>query len=500
MSAIDADHLSSEALFQLARERRPVALSEATLRTVADSKAALDRLIGVPDAVFYGINTGFGDLHDVRIAPGDLRDLQRNLILSHACGAGEEVPHEVNDLIQLLKIRNLGLGYSGVQPATVLRMAELYNAGVRPVIYQQGSLGASGDLAPLAHLALVLIGEGEADFRGRRMDAAAIHRELGLQPITLDAKEGLALLNGTQFSTAYGVYAVEQGRRLLAWADAVAALSWDAFLCQSAPLDPGLHRLRRQEGQMACAAAIRLWLEGSPLQREPRQGVQDPYAFRCTPQVHGASRDAWGYALQAIEREIDAVTDNPTIFPEEGRILSGGNFHAQPVALALDFLAIALAEIAAISERRCFQLLSGKRGLPPFLVHSPGLHSGLMIAQYTAASIASQNKQLCTPASVDSIVSSNGQEDHVSMAANAATKLYRVVQNTRTVLAIEWLCATQALGFRAPVSSSPALQPLVDRYRERVPFLERDRILSNDFRETAAFLQEEADAVLQHGL
>lgn len=490
MPGLDVDHISASEIFQASLHRQPIRFGPEALDRWGASHRRFEALIARPDAVHYGINTGFGDLHDVHIPAADLEALQRNLILSHACGAGDEVPPLVTDLIFRLKIRNLALGYSGVRPATVSRMAELYNAGVRPVIYQQGSLGASGDLAPLAHLALVLIGEGEAEYEGRRMPASEVHRLLGLEPLRLGAKEGLALLNGTQFSTAYGVWAVEESKALLAWADAIAALSWDVFLCQPSPLDPALHRLRRQVGQIGVAARLREWLQGSGLSALPRPAVQDPYAFRCTPQVHGASRDAWTYTDDVIGREIDAVTDNPTFFPEEGRIVSGGNFHAQPVALALDFLAIAMSEIASISERRVFQLLSGKRGLPAFLVSQPGLHSGLMIAQYTAAGIVSQSKQYCTPASVDSIVSSNGQEDHVSMAANAATKLWKVVENTRTVLAIEWLCASQALGFRAPGTTSPALQQLVDQYRERVPFIHEDRILSDDFRATIRFMKD----------
>jgi histidine ammonia-lyase len=490
MDSIDAPYLSTRVVFRMAAGELAQLPDPETLARVRRGYEALQARLAEPEATFYGVNTGFGDLHNVRISPDDLQALQRNLILSHACGLGDEVPPEVVRIIQLLKIRNLTLGYSGVQVATVERMVTLYNAGVRPVIYQLGSLGASGDLAPLAHLALMLIGEGEVDYRGRRQSAAEVHRALGLEPLRLEAKEGLALLNGTQFSTGYGLWAVEESRDLLHWAEATAALSWDAFLCQRAPLDPALHALRRQEGQIRSAAIVREWLAGSPLQDEPRRDVQDPYAFRCIPQVHGASRDAWQYVQQILEREINAVTDNPTVFPEDGRILSGGNFHAQPVALALDFLAIAMAEIASISERRIFQLLSGRRGLPPFLIREPGLHSGLMIAQYTAASIVSQNKQYCTPASVDSIVSSNGQEDHVSMAANAATKLYRVVENTRRVLAIEWLCANQALDFRAPVRTSPALQALADRYRQTVPVLHEDRILRLDFEKTLTFFQE----------
>jgi histidine ammonia-lyase len=465
-------------------------MSEEARQRVELCRQVLDRRIAEPGAVLYGVNTGFGDLHNVRISPEHLEQLQYNLIRSHACGTGPEVPPLVNDLIVLLKLRNLALGYSGVQATTIDQLIALYNAGVRPVLFQQGSLGASGDLAPLAHLALALIGEGQVDYKGQRMEAGTALRHLGLDSVRLRSKEGLALLNGTQFSTGYGVWAVEQGRHLLAWAEAIAALSWDAFLCHPAPLDNGLHRLRNQPGQMESAAALRRWLQQSGLQCSPRQGVQDPYAFRCTPQVHGASRDAWSYVQGVIEREINAVTDNPTIFPATGEILSGGNFHAQPVALALDFLAIAMAEIGAISERRTYQLLSGKRNLPPFLTKHSGLHSGLMIAQYTAASIVSQNKQLCTPASVDSIVSSNGQEDHVSMAANAATKLYTIIENVRTVLAIEWLAATQAVHFQRPLQSSPMLEQLVGRYREEVPVIEADRILSYDIAKTRHFLEK----------
>lgn len=487
MAAIDAGHLTPTQLINLATRPETLKLGSETLHRVLGGRQVLERLINVPDALYYGINTGFGDLCDVRISPEDIEALQRNLILSHACGTGEEIPAEINDLIQLLKIRNLSLGYSGVRPDTLHQMVSLFNAGVRPVIHTQGSLGASGDLSPLAHLALMLLGEGKADYQGNRLPARTILDQLGLQPLQLGAKEGLALLNGTQFSTAYGAWAVEQGRALLEWADATAALSMDTYLCQPAMLADHLHQLRQQHGQIHTATRIRQWLAGSPMAKQDRPAVQDPYAFRCVPQVHGASRDAWAYVHQIIEREINAVTDNPTVFPEQEEILSGGNFHAQPIALALDFLAIALAELGSISERRIFQLVSGKRGLPPFLVHKPGLHSGLMIAQYTAASIVSQSKQLCTPASVDSIVSSNGQEDHVSMAANAATKLYRVVENTRTVLAIEWMTAVQALDFRKPVTTSPTLNPLVQSYRNQVPFLSEDRIISDDIHKTLDF-------------
>lgn len=485
--------LTTRQVFTLVEENIPLELPEVTRSLIENGRDVLERMIEHPDSIYYGINTGFGDLHHVRISHQDLEKLQRNLILSHACGAGEEVPPMINRIIQFLKIRNLIFGYSGVRVETVERMVALYNVGAMPVIYQQGSLGASGDLAPLAHLALALIGEGEVDFRGRRIRAATLNAEMGILPLQLGAKEGLALLNGTQFSTAYGVWAVEHARKLLACADITAALSWDVFLCQDAPLNAGLHTLRNQHGQSLSASHLRYFLRDSGLATLPRQGVQDPYAFRCIPQVHGASIDAWRYVEGIINREINAVTDNPTIFPDEELIVSGGNFHAQPIALALDFLAIATAELANISERRIFQLVSGKRGLPPFLVQSPGLNSGMMIAQYTAASIVSQNKQLCTPASVDSIVSSNGQEDHVSMAANAATKLYRVIDNTLTVLSIEWMCVCQALDFRRPGRSAPVLEQLHQEYRQQVPSLTEDRILSSDFRTTRTFLQSQSE-------
>lgn len=490
MENIDALQIDVLGLYQLAGQHTPIQPDAETDLRVANCHRVLEDLISDPEAVYYGVNTGFGDLHNVKIPADKLSELQSNLIKSHACGMGEEVPAPIVDLMLLLKIRNLAMGYSGVQTATVHHLIRLYNAGARPVIYQQGSLGASGDLAPLAHLSLPLIGEGMVDYQGQRWTGEALLSALGLSPLKLGAKEGLALLNGTQFSTAYGVWAIGQGQELLRWADLTAALSWDTYLCREAPLDERLHALRKQQGQIAVAESIREILAGSALKDLPRQGVQDPYAFRCTPQVHGASLDAWHYARQIIEREINAVTDNPTIIPDAGEILSGGNFHAQPVALALDFLAIAIAEIGSISERRTFQLLSGKRGLPAFLIHEPGLHSGLMITQYTAASIVSQNKQLCTPASVDSIVSSNGQEDHVSMAANAATKLYKVIENVRTILAIEWLCAAQALDLRHPARTSQTLEAYWDLYRAKVSFIDRDRIFSEDIRATVAFMRE----------
>lgn len=455
-----------------------------------------DKIAG-GDEIFYGINTGFGDLCTVRIDKKEIRQLQHNLVKSHACGTGEAVPAHIVRLIMVLKIRSLCRGYSGVRPELVERLVELYNADCLPVIYQQGSLGASGDLAPLAHLSLPLIGMGEVTWKGERMPAEKALQELGLQPLELEAKEGLALLNGTQFSTAYGCHALLQARRLLDLADTCAALSLDAFDGDLNPFHSGIHRLRPHQGQVNVAGNVRRLLRDSEIGSRAKTQVQDPYAFRCVPQVHGASRDALTYVEKVLTIEADAVTDNPNILPDEDLILSGGNFHAQPVALALDFLSIALAEIGSISERRVFQLLSGKRGLPAFLAARPGLHSGMMIAQYTAASIVSQNKQLCTPASVDSIVSSNGQEDHVSMAANAGTKLYRVVENIQTLLAIEWMVAAQAMDYRRPARTAESFEQWLWSYRQVVPSLTADRPLSGDIQKTNEFLQSLEDKIRQ---
>jgi histidine ammonia-lyase len=428
-------------------------------------------------------------LHNIRISPSETEELQENLVKSHACGAGEPVPEKVIRLMLLLKIQSLAAGHSGVRVALVDRLITFFNEGIHPVIFQQGSLGASGDLAPLAHLSLPLLGLGEVYWQGQRRPSQEVLQALGLSPLRLQAKEGLALLNGTQFSTAYGVWALLRGSRLLRFASLVSALSADVFDCHRSPFDERIHQLRPHPGQLRVARQLRELRRDSILAKSHKTHVQDPYAFRCIPQVHGASWDAAAHVEQVITTELNAVTDNPNIFPKSDAILSGGNFHAQPVALVLDYLAIALAELGNISERRTYQLISGQRGLPAFLTPKAGLHSGLMIPQYTAASIVSQNKQLCTPASVDSIVSSNGQEDHVSMAANAGTKLYRIARNVTTILAIEWFTAAQALEFRRPLRSSTILENLINEYRQRVPALQGDRVFHDDIRITIEFLE-----------
>ena len=410
--------------------------------------------------------------------------------MSHSCGTGEQVPSEIVRLMLLLKIRSLSYGYSGVRLETVERLIDFYNTGILPVVYQQGSLGASGDLAPLAHLSLPLLGLGEVEYAGRRRPSAEVLEEFGWKPLELQSKEGLALLNGTQFMSAYGVWSLIAARRLSDWADRIGALSLDAFDGRIEPFYDEVHLIRAHRGQLSTARAIRKLLEGSELIRRPKKHVQDPYSFRCIPQVHGATKDTIDYVESVLETEINSPTDNPTVFPDEDMIISAGNFHGQPIALAMDFLAIALAELGNISERRIYKLISGSRGLPHFLVANPGLNSGFMIPQYTAASIVSQSKGLCMPASVDSIPSSQGQEDHVSMGANAATKLYRVALNTERVLAIELFNAAQALEFRRPARTSPALENMVADFRKKVPFIDNDTVMYPHIEASVQFLRE----------
>jgi histidine ammonia-lyase len=370
----------------------------------------------------------------------------------------------------------------------VQRLVDFYNNDVLPVIYNQGSLGASGDLAPLAHLSLPLLGEGEVYFEGFRQPTKKVLEKFGWEPIVLQSKEGLALLNGTQFMSSYGCYILLKAMKYSYFADVIAAISLEGFDGRIEPFNELIHYVRPHKGQISTAKRMSELLEGSQIIAQPKQHVQDPYSFRCIPQVHGASKDTIDYVKKVFKTEINSVTDNPNIFVGEDLIISGGNFHGQPLALALDFLAIALSELGSISERRTYQLISGLRGLPAFLVDNPGLNSGFMIPQYTAASIASQNKQLATPACVDSIVSSNGQEDHVSMGANAATKCLRIMDNLERILAIELMNASQAIEFRRPLHSSDFIEMFLKSYREEVPFVKEDRILHYDIEKSIAFL------------
>ena len=488
MFEITTQALDLTTLYEVWSEHQPIVLSQESKDKITQCREYLDRKIEVTDSPIYGINTGFGSLCKVSISRDKIEQLQANLVMSHACGTGDLVDPEIVRLMLLLKIHALSSGHSGVQLSTVKRLVDMYNEEVIPVVYELGSLGASGDLAPLAHLSLPLLGEGEVYFNGDRVSSERALNELGWSPIALRSKEGLALLNGTQFMSAHGIYALFAAHRLSYWADLCGALSIDAFDGRIEPFNELIHLVRPHRGQIQTAERIREMLDESELISRDKAHVQDPYSFRCIPQVHGASRDTLSYATRTIMTEINSVTDNPTIFIEEDEIISAGNFHGQPIALVLDFLAIAMAELGSISERRTYQLVSGLRGLPEFLVAHPGLNSGFMIPQYTAASIVSQNKQLCTPASIDSIVSSNGQEDHVSMGANGATKLIKVIENLERILAIEWLNAAQALEFRRPAKTSPLLESLVAEYRATVPFVEDDRFLGADIQKTLEFM------------
>ncbi len=491
MSTFEIDRsLSIHEIGNIITNKKKLVLSAAAQERITGCFTYLQNKIKNSDAAFYGINTGFGSLCNTVIAKNELTTLQENLLRSHACGTGNTVSTSIVKLMLLLKIQSLSYGHSGVQLQTVQRLIDFFNLDILPVVYEQGSLGASGDLAPLAHLCLPLIGEGEVWKNESEKEAASVAlKRNNLSPVGLTAKEGLALINGTQFMSAAGVWCLLEAYTLSNWADTISCISIDAFDARLDPFHAALHKIRAHNGQVTTATAIRTKLEGSEIAGQAKTAVQDPYAFRCIPQVHGASKDAIAYVESVFNTEINSVTDNPNVFAEEDLIISGGNFHGQPLAITLDFLAIALAELGSISERRTYQLISGQRGLPPFLTPAPGLNSGLMIPQYTAASIVSQNKQLCTPASVDSIVSSNGQEDHVSMGANAATKCVKVVTNLRTILAIELLNAAQALEFRRPLKSSASVEKLIQQYRQTVSFNTADRYLHEDIKKTEAFLQ-----------
>ena len=493
---ISSSTLTIEDIHYIVIENKKLALSEEAQVNIQKCREYLDEKMKLNEAPIYGINTGFGSLCNIKISNENLSQLQENLVKSHACGTGDEVPVEIVKIMLLLKIQSLSYGYSGVQLATVNRLIDFFNNDIFPVIYTQGSLGASGDLAPLAHLSLPLLGEGEVYFKDEKVHAKEAMAHFNWTPLILQSKEGLALLNGTQFMSAYGVYVLIKSCKYSYLADLIGTISLEGFDGRKEPFNELIHFIRPHKGQIVTAQRVNGFLEGSEIIEQEKLHVQDPYSFRCIPQVHGASKDAIDYVKKVFKTEINSVTDNPNIFIESDQIISGGNFHGQPLALALDFLAIALSELGSISERRTYQLISGLRGLPAFLVDHPGLNSGFMIPQYTAASIASQNKQLATPASIDSIVSSNGQEDHVSMGANAATKVLKIVENIERILAIELMNASQAIAFRNPLKSSDFIEMFLKSYREEVPYVSEDRILHYDIMKTIAFLnsfQIEAD-------
>jgi len=466
-----------------------IKLSDESTSLIQGCRDYLDKKISTNTEPIYGINTGFGSLYKESISNSELNTLQENIIKSHACGTGDSIPSHIVKLILLLKVKSLSFGHSGVQVATVQRLIDMFNDDVLPVIYQFGSLGASGDLAPLAHLSLPLLGLGKVEYQGKVISGEELDKVKGWQPINLMAKEGLALLNGTQFMSAYGIWNTLTSSKLIRLANLIGAAAIDAFDGRIEPFLPQVHAIRPQPGQGTVAAQIYSLLADSEIINQPKKHVQDPYSFRCIPQVHGASLDTLDHVTKVFYTEINGVTDNPNVFPDEDLIISAGNFHGQPLALAHDFLTIAMAEIGSISERRTYQLISGSRDLPNYLIANPGINSGLMIPQYTAASIVSHNKVLCHPASVDSIVSSNGQEDHVSMGAGAAVKAYEVINNIYSILAIELMTVAQALDLRKPLKSSAKISELIDTFREKVPFIEYDRILHDDIQSATGFLK-----------
>ena len=487
---ISAEHLSIERIGEIVYGGYKIELSDDAHKRIVDCREYLDRKIAESTTPIYGVTTGFGSLCNVSIGSDYLAQLQINLMMSHACGTGDRVPNDIVKIMLLLKIQSLSYGFSGCQLVTVNRLIDFFNNEIYPVVYMQGSLGASGDLVPLAHLSLPLVGLGEVEHKGMVMLGAEILQKFDWQPIKLASKEGLALLNGTQNMGAFAVWALLQSIRLSDWADKIAAMSLDAYYGLTAPFTDAVHQVRPHKGQIVTAARMRELLEGSQIIEKPKTYVQDPYSFRCIPQVHGTVKDTIEYVRSVVDVEVNSATDNPTVCPDEDIIISAGNFHGEPIAMPMDFLAIAMCELANISERRIYKLVSGTRGLPSFLVANPGVNSGFMIPQYTAASIVSLNKSLATPSSVDSIPSSQGQEDHVSMGANAAIKLYKVVLNTERVLAIELFNAAQALDFRRPLRSSEIIETIHNNYRKVVPFIVDDEVMYPHIAHSIDFLRK----------
>ena len=485
---IGSGELTFDLIEEILDSKARLELSPEAIAKIEKCRNYLDRKTETSEVPLYGITTGFGSLCNRNISPNELTTLQENLVKSHACSVGTELNPEIVRLMLLLKAHALSMGHSGVQVVTVQRVLDLYNNDILPIVYDRGSLGASGDLAPLANLFLPLIGEGDVNYKGVRRPAAEVLKEVGLEPVKLQSKEGLALLNGTQFMSSNGVYAIIRARHIMKGADMIGAISLEAFDGRIEPFYDNIHQVRPHMGQIETGEAFRRLLAGSELIAKPKKHVQDPYSFRCIPQVHGAIKDAIRYVSSVLLTEINSVTDNPTIFPDEDCIISGGNFHGEPLALVFDYLAIALAELGNISERRVAQLIMGFRGLPEFLVAEPGLNSGFMIPQYAAAAMVSQNKMYCFSAASDSIVSSNGQEDHVSMGANAATKLHKILDNLENILAIELMNGAQGLDFRRPEKTSPILEEFMAAYRAEVPFVKDDIIMYKMIQNTVDFL------------
>ena len=487
---ISADHLTIERIGEVVYNGYKLELSDDARNRIIRCREYLDEKIAKTTRPVYGVTTGFGSLCDVSVNPDQLAQLQINLMMSHACGVGDRVPNDIVKMMILLKVQSLSYGYSGCKLDTVQRLVDFFNNDIYPVVYMQGSLGASGDLVPLAHMSLPLVGLGEVEYQGKVISGAEMLKKFGWEPIHLVSKEGLALLNGTQNMSAFAVWSLLKAQKLSDWSDRIAAMSLDAYHGLLSPFTKAVHVVRPHKGQLDTAARMMELLEGSEIAATPKDYVQDPYSFRCIPQVHGAAKDTIAYVKSVIDTEINSATDNPTVCPDEDLIISAGNFHGEPIALPMDFLSIGLSELANISERRIYKLVSGTRGLPSFLVAKPGLNSGFMIAQYTAASVVSLNKSLATPSSIDSIPSSQGQEDHVSMGANAAIKLYKIVLNVERVLAIELFNAAQALEFRRPQKSSPVIEKLFDEYRKVVPFIVNDEVMYPHIQHSIEFLRK----------
>ena len=487
---ISAEHLTIERIGEVVYNGYKLELSDDARNRIIRCRKYLDEKIAKTTRPVYGVTTGFGSLCDVSVNPDQLAQLQINLMMSHACGVGDRVPNDIVKMMMLLKVQSLSYGYSGCKLDTVQRLVDFFNNDIYPVVYMQGSLGASGDLVPLAHMSLPLVGLGEVEYQGKVISGAEMLEIFGWEPIHLVSKEGLALLNGTQNMSAFAVWSLLQAQKLSDWADKIAAMSLDAYHGLLSPFTKAVHVVRPHQGQLDTAARMMELLEGSEIAATPKDYVQDPYSFRCIPQVHGAAKDTIAYVKSVIDTEINSATDNPTVCPDDDLIISAGNFHGEPIALPMDFLSIGLSELANISERRIYKLVSGTRGLPSFLVAKPGLNSGFMIAQYTAASVVSLNKSLATPSSIDSIPSSQGQEDHVSMGANAAIKLYKIVLNVERVLAIELFNAAQALEFRRPQKSSPVIEKLFDEYRKVVPFIVNDEVMYPHIQHSIEFLRK----------
>ncbi len=486
---IDAKSLTVEDTLAVALDGRKVSLAEEARNRVKKSRMVLEKLID-SGKVMYGVNTGFGRFAEIIIPKQEIKELQQNIVLSHAAGVGEPLPDEIVRAVLLLKANSLASGYSGVRPVVIDTLIKMLNAGIYPIIPSKGSVGASGDLAPLAHMTLAALGLENVRVEGKKISAEKALSKAGIVPLELQAKEGLALLNGTQVMTAVGVLALHQAETLFLSGDIIGAMSVEALSGSLVPFDPRIHAARGQRGQIVVAANMRSLLQDSEiLAKRPVSRVQEPYSLRCIPQVHGADRDALAYVRSILEREINGATDNPLIFVEDEEVLSGGNFHGEPLAIALDLLGIAASSLGGISERRIAKLMdTNMSGLPGFLATKQGLNSGFMLAQVTAAALVSENKVLAHPSSVDSIPTSANQEDYVSMGMTAATKALKILDNTEKIMAVELLCSSQGINLRHPLKPSPVLRKVHSSFRKIVPPLNGDRFLAPDIEKAALFI------------